>query len=404
MPRFRSMFRYRGVEMRRIAAAILIFIILSASLPAIGFGYHVFEIRTELEFGYGVFPSSVMYQFNFPMPDFIPGTKTELAFRLDNGLVYRHLRQNPDDGSFLALDPPSYPTEYTVLFDEFNLFFGQGFVDTGFSDNDLITLFLSIDGRFENAYERLSWLSGPGEREGVFGYSDGSGWVDRFPGSSWIGAPELAGDRMMFQTSLTTGVVLDYMRDKVTRRDGVWFASYLRLAPDFMILNDGTGNFIASWNELKLSKTLFSVDNEKDYRDLSWVSIVLDNHTVYRYLFGDRVPQYILGGDIWGNSDVPAYDSVLTNRLSLTIYGPQINSRDTYPLIRIFWDFGVGFGHPLNSIHDDYGVETVGSYGVRAEFIIFDIAQLYYEIGCVYDPAFNEKVYVEQRFGFSVGI
>ncbi len=390
--------------MRRIAAAILIFIALSASLPAIGFGYHVFEIRTELEFGYGVFPSSVMYQFNFPMPDLIAGTKTELAFRLDNGLVYRHLRQNPDDGSFLALDPPSYPTEYTVLFDEFNLFFGQGFVDTGFSDNDLITLFFSIDGRFENAYERLSWLSGPGEREGVFGYSDGSGWVDRFPGSSWRGAPELAGDRMMFQTSLTTGVVLDYMREKVTRRDGVWFASYLRLAPDFMILNDGTGNFIASWNELKLSKTLFSVDNEKDYRDLSWVSIVLDNHTVYRYLFGDRVPQYILGGDIWGNSDVPAYDSVLTNRLSLTIYGPQINSRDTYPLIRIFWDFGVGFGHPLNSIHDDYGVETVGSYGVRAEFIIFDIAQLYYEIGCVYDPAFNEKVYVEQRFGFSVGI
>ena len=101
---------------------------------------------------------------------------------------------------------------------------------------------------------------------------------------------------------------------------------------------------------------------------------------------------------------MPAFSSVLVNRLSLTIYGPQINSRDTYPLIMVFWDFGIGFGEPLNSLNRSYGVETVGSYGFRAEFIIFDIAKLYYEIGCVYDPAFNEKVYVEQRFGFSVGI
>ena len=194
---------------------------------------------------------------------------------------------------------------------------------------------------------------------------------------------------MMFQTSITAGVVVDYMRTRVTRRDGVRLGSYLRMAPDWMLLSDKTGNFLASWTELDLSKTLFSVE-QTDPRDLSWVSIVLDNHTEYRYLFGDRIPQYILGGDIWGDSDVPAFSSVLVNRLSLTVYGPQINSRDTYPLIMVFWDFGIGFGE--------------GSYGFRAEFIIFDIAKLYYEIGCVYDPAFNEKVYVEQRFGFSVGI
>ena len=385
-------------------AAFMILLLLSMfSIGAIGFGYHVFEIRTEPEFGHGVFPSSVMYQFNFPMPDLIDGTKTELAFRLDNGLVYRHLRQNPDNGSFLALDPPDYPTEYTVLFDEFNLFFGQGFVDTAFSDNDLITVFLSIDGRFENAYERLSWLSNTEETDGVFGYTDSNGWVNRFPDSSWVGAPELSGDRMMFQTSITTGIIIDYMQTKVTRRDGARLASYLRMAPDWMLLSDKTGNFLVSWTELDLAKTLFTVRQE-DPRDLSWVSVVLDNHTVYRYLYGDRIPQYILGGDIWGDSDVPAFSSVLTNRLSLTIYGPQINSRDTYPLVTVFWDFGVGFGEPVNSMDRTSGIETVGSYGVRAELIIFDIAKLYYEIGCVYDPAFNEEVYVEQKFGFSVGI
>ncbi len=388
--------------MRKTVLAVLLFL-LSLPLAAIGFGYHVFEIRTEPEFGAGVFPSSVMYQFNFPVPDLIEGTKTELAFRLDNGLIYRHLRQNPDDGSFLGIDPPSYPDEYTVLFDEFNLFFGQGFIETDFSDNDLVTVFLSIDGRFENAYERLSWFSGKSGIEGVFGYSDGNGWVNRFPDSSWTGAPELSGDRFMFQTSITTGVIIDYMRDKVTRHDGVRFASYLRMAPDWMLLSDGTGNFIASVNELDLSKTLLSV-SEDDPRDLAWVGIVLSNHTEFRYIYGDRVPQYIMLGDIWGRSDVPAYDSALSNRLALTIYGPQINSRDTYPLVRLFWDFGIGFGLPLNSTDRTFGYETVGSYGVSVELIIFDIATLYYEIGCVYDPAFNEDVYVEQKFGFSVGI
>ena len=117
---------------------LLLSMMLSAPLAAIGFGYHVFEVRTEPEFSNGVFPTSVMYQFNFPMPDFINGRSTILAFRLDNGLAYRNLRQSPCDGSILARNPVSYPTEYTVLFDEFNLFFAQGFMETRDEKKDLL--------------------------------------------------------------------------------------------------------------------------------------------------------------------------------------------------------------------------------------------------------------------------
>ena len=170
---------------KRSAVILILLSSVLAPLGAIGFGYHVIEARAETDFAMGIFPVAVNYQFNFPVPDLIGGSMTELAFRLDNGLIYRHLRQNPDDGSFLGINPPSYPDEYTVLFDEFNLFFGQGFIETDFSDNDLVTVFLSIDGRFENAYERLSWFSGKNGIEGVFGYSDGNGWVNRFPDSSW---------------------------------------------------------------------------------------------------------------------------------------------------------------------------------------------------------------------------
>ena len=390
--------------MRKSALAFLLLVMLSP-LSAIGFGYHVFEIRTEPEFSAGVFPTSVKYQFNFPTADMIEGRRTEFAFRLDNGLEYRRLRQDPDTGALLAVSPPDFPTEYTVLFDEFNLFFAQGFGETRNEGKDLITAFISIDGRFENAYERLSWLTSPDSMQGLFNvYSPDGIMSERFPGSSWIGAPELAGTRSIFQTSLTAGVVLDWMDDGVTRRDGVRAASYLRYSPQWMPLSTGNVDFILSWNELELAKTLFSSGQDRR-PELSWFSVVLSDKLVYRYIAGSKVPAYAQGGDIWGDGDVPAAAHAVTNRLSLTFYGPQINSLDSFPSLSLFWDLGIGAGRVLNrgGVRENI-FETVGSYGIRAEFIVFGVLKLYYELGCSYDAPFNEPSYVEQRFGFTVGI
>ena len=380
---------------------LLLSIMLSAPLAAIGFGYHVFEVRTEPEFSNGVFPTSVMYQFNFPMPDFISGRSTILAFRLDNGLAYRNLRQSPCDGSILARDPVPYPTEYTVLFDEFNLFFAQGFMETRDEKKDLLTAFISIDGRFENAYERLSWLSGPGDMEGLFNTFDGGTKAERFPGASWVGAPELAGSRSMFQTYISFGLNVDYMDDDVTTRDGIKGSTYVRLSPEWMILTDGTGSFVLWETEIHGAYTLFEKPMVSK-KAFTWFSLVLDDKLTYRYLHGDRIPQYIMGGELWG-PDVPASSSAITNRLSLSLYGPQLG-KDTYPSITIFWDFGLGLGRMLNSSSSMRIAETVASYGIRAEFVIAGIAEFYYEIGCSYDPVFNEDTYVEQRFGFSIGV
>ena len=387
--------------MKRIILSVIIFL-LSVSLGAIGFGYHVFDIRTEPEFAEGIFPTSVKYQFNFPVPDLIENCKTEFAFRLDNGLVYRTLRQDPVTGEYYAENPSLYdfPHEYTVHFDEFNLFFAQGFVDTSFSDNDLITLFFSIDGRFEMAFERLSWMKSESETAGVFWDKHGN---YRFPSDSFLpGAPELSDDRSMFQTSLTFGLKFDYMRDSVTRRDGIRGGSYFRYAPPWMLLTDGSGDFALWWNEIEASYTLFDEPMATD-EGLSWFSIVLDDKLVYRFISGEKVPQYAAGGEMWG-PDVPMSQHAITNRLSITFYGPQIKSRDTYPSITIFWDLGWGLGKRLNSVEPVRISESVGSYGIRCCFVIVGIAEFYYEIGCSYDPVFNEDPYVEQKFGFSVGI
>ena len=130
---------------KRVFLILILFAALLSSASAIGFGYHIIEAKAETDFASGIFPLALNYQFNFPVPDFIEGSSTELAFRLDNGLDIRKLRQHPDDGRFLNDSNAGFPLEYMVLYDEFNLFYRQGFW------NDHVALGVYIDGRFENA-------------------------------------------------------------------------------------------------------------------------------------------------------------------------------------------------------------------------------------------------------------
>ena len=322
------------------------------------------------------------------MPDFIEGRRTVLAFRLDNGLEYRKLRQDPDTGAILAKDPPSYPTEYTVLFDEFNLFFNQGFW------NDLLTLGVSIDGRFENAYESLEYLSAP-DGDALFTLDDGSA---RF--SSFIGAPELEGSRSIFQTYLSGLLTIDFMDDETVRRNGARLTSDFRITGPWMPMNDSSGDFLISSNTLDLSLTLFHLERGSGK---SWISLVLENSTTYRFIWGDKVPVYIEGGVLFDDVAAPATRHVVTNELALTIYGPQFTV-DTYPSVSLFWDFGYSFGPALNSVADTTYGETVSVWGVKVEFLVLDIFKVYWHWGYVVDPVFNEQSRAITRLGFTFGV
>ena len=96
--------------------------------------------------------------------------------------------------------------------------------------------------------------------------------------------------------------------------------------------------------------------------------------------------------------------SVLTNRMALTLYGPQINSRDSYLYATGFWDFGYSFGHVLNRSVFEKVSETTASVGFKTGFLIFNVAEVFYELGYVYDPVFNENKYFKQTFGFTLGV
>lgn len=387
----------------------LLLISLTLPLFSIGFGYHILEIRTTPDFGKGIFPTSLKYQFNFPVPDIVPGSKTIFTFRLDNGLEYRQLRQRPDDGAIYAKNPEyivadgfseNFDRIYSVQFDEFNLLFSQGFLHTDFANEDMLTAQVSIDGRFENAFEKLTWLYDANHMEGVF--YKGIGDI-RFENSSWVGAPELIGNRSVFQLSLTFDFEFNMLRDRVTRKDGVKARTSFRYNPSWLqLFGDTTASFMLSRNEVDAAFTLFAV-KQNGRRDTTWISAVIEDNFTYRYIKGTKSPAYIQGGHIWG-TQAPNAEHVFTNRLSLTLYGPQINSYDCYPSISGFVDIGFSLGKVLNTSSNEDIKEFAGSVGFNVKFIIFNIVNFYYEFGYVFNPVFSEEKYTKQSFGFSVGI
>ena len=376
---------------KRLFLVLILFVAVLCSASAIGFGYHIIEAKAEADFSSGIFPIALNYQFNFPVPDVIDGSSTELAFRLDNGLDIRKLRQHPDDGRFLNEDNAGFPLEYMVLYDEFNLFYRQGFW------NDHISLGLYIDGRFENAYETFDYKYDDEHDEGLFWDGD----EERFSGSSFTGAPELKGGRSIFNTSLSASFTLDFLDDEITRRDGLKFDSYFRISgPVWIPLNDGTSAYILSRNMLDLAFTFIDAP-WKDGR--SWFSVVLDNSTTYRFIMGEKVPYYIQGGEMWNGNYMPNTQHVLTSLFSLTFYGPQL-SADTYPSLSVFMDLGLSYGKALNSSSDEVYRDFSAIFGFKAEFLILDIAKFYVQCGYVKFPSLNQVEGPQVSIGFTFGV
>ena len=376
---------------KRLFLVLILFVAVLCSASAIGFGYHIIEAKAEADFSSGIFPIALNYQFNFPVPDVIDGSSTELAFRLDNGLDIRKLRQHPDDGRFLNEDNAGFPLEYMVLYDEFNLFYRQGFW------NDHISLGLYIDGRFENAYETFDYKYDDEHDEGLFWDGD----EERFSGSSFTGAPELRGGRSIFNTSLSASFTLDFLEDEITRRNGMKFDSYFRISgPVWIPLNDGTSDYILNRNTLDLAFT-FIDEPWKDGR--SWFSVVLDNSTTYRFIMGEKVPYYIQGGEMWNGNYMPNTQHVLTSLFSLTFYGPQL-SADTYPSLSVFMDLGLSYGKALNSSSDEIYRDFSAIFGFKAEFLILDIAKFYVQCGYVKFPSLNQVEGPQVSIGFTFGV
>lgn len=372
------------MDMRRRIAVLIIVLSLMSPAFSIGFGYNLFDIGVDVDFAAGTFPLYLDYGFDFPMPDFIGGNSTILRFSLRNGLDPRTLRQNPETSVPYAMTgAPGYPTRYTVLMNEFELSFSQGFGKTSLSSKDSVTVLLATGGRFENAYERLSWAHTPSDMEALFSRVENGERVARF--SSFSGAPELAGNRSVFTGFLLAGLDLDFMADDIVVRNGARLGLRGRWCPPWMFWGDGSAEYFGASGKLELGLTLFALPRNGH----SYLSLVLDNDTYYRYLSGPKVPVFMQSGGIWGVG-AENLTHYVSNRLSLTLYvAPIPNIDNVYVSCAGFLDVAYVRGRLLNSSDSTLYSDPSASCGVRFSAMVCSMLEAYYELGCILDNSFS---------------
>ena len=401
--------------MKKILLLTILLTILALPAFSIGFGYHILEVRTEPEFANGTFPSSMKYQFNFPVPDFIGGNITELTFRLDNGLIYRSLDQDTVTGKYYSKYPELLASagfeegqrrDYSVQFDEFALIFSQGILKTPLSDKDLFRIEASFGGRFENAFERLFFMYNEENTKGVFKKTYG---VDinseRYPDNIWNAYPELVKNsdnlRSSFSTFLNCGLDINLLRDEIVKKNGIKLSAEYRYSPKSLPLSDGKADFNRLTVKLEGALTLFEITQSNGY---NWVSSVAGVDVIYRNIKGSVVPAYATSEEIFGLIP-PRAEKNIFGRIYLTIYGPQIKAKDLYPFITVFNDFALSKGKVINSQDNEVIEELALSWGVKAELVIYNFANIFYEIGYVYKNVFDNSPYqVKARFGISLGV
>ncbi len=368
------------------------------SLHSIYLTNEVINVGMYSSFAQGMFPTNVEVKYALPGLSLIPGNSTGLSFSLNAGYTGRTLTQDPQTGKYLYWHIPSeisdilgtdYPVKvssYSVLYSSWSMKFSQGLGYSPVTKGDLVTLWASYDGQWEQAMERLLVSQDP-LADKMFTYIDNQTITTRpiFQGNL-IGTPDLQGNRYMLSTSLKMGLSLDLKRSTSVTEDGISANLSATFAP-WWLLND-LDMFGGKSDYWKLSFTLYAgytFYQLKQPNGWNWFSLVFYDELNYRYLDGPKVPKFAESGGLWGVGPQNLNHN-LTNTMRLYLYGPQFIAADCYPYMYLFLDLGYSGGYLNNTNHQTSYDYFMGSVGINFHLRLFGIFHMYYDVGYVFGP------------------
>ena len=159
--------------------ALIFILLLALALPifSLSFNSSLLEVggggsllSSGKKYGYlmGFFPLEARYRYLLRSPEAMDELGLSLALDFSSGLKERMLKIDPDSGEEVSVYSSLSSSFYQVQYIYFDLSLREGLVRESFMDEDIVSLYLSLNGRFENAYERFEWLSNPKAVEATF--------------------------------------------------------------------------------------------------------------------------------------------------------------------------------------------------------------------------------------------
>ena len=364
--------------MKKLVVFLLV-LALSFSLFA-GDVHFVFgDIKQHSDILAGFIPSYALLGVGYYLPPIIEGNTTDLRLLVGEGYTQRLLWLDEDSGENNfdnGVWDKSSALRFNVWDNEVSLRFLQGFFRSNVGDKDLLTLTLSLNGRYERYYSSSKFL-----------FMNIKGNLDSIIAEDYSGAiyPELNGRKDFLGLEFGANLKLDMMEDTLHTNNGLLVKLDFKFGPSALNnLASGHAQYFALTLNAVGAKTLFNVTNESGD---SMFSVTVADRAYASYASGDAVPSFVsgpvsLGRNVRGfNAYTYATEFSVVNNFDVRLAGPDVGIKKVAPRINFFVDCGYGWGKVFNTSR--YEKNFLASCGVQATVSFFDFIDLGYEVNYI---------------------
>ncbi len=364
--------------MKKLLVFLLV-LVISISLFA-GDVHFVFgDVKQHPDILAGFIPSYTLLGVGYYMPPFIEGNTTDVRLLVGEGYTQRLMwldeesgENNYDNGVW----DKSSALRFNVWQNEVSLRFLQGFLKSSVEGKDLLTLTLSLNGRYERYYSSSKFL-----------FMDIHGNLDDVIAEDYSGKiyPELNGRRDFLGLELALSLKFDMMEDTLHTNDGFWARIDFKYGPEALnSLASGHAGYHSLVFNAVGAKTLYNIKNEGG---ASMFSISVVDRAYASYASGTAVPSFVsgpvsLGRNVRGfNTYTYATEFTLVNSFDIRLAGPDVGVRNVAPRVNFFIDCGYGWGKVFNTERSEKNF--LASTGIQMTLSFFDFIDLGYEVNYI---------------------
>lgn len=391
--------------MKKIVVLVLLLNTFLFSLFSLSFTSSIDSVGYDNRFGNGYFPISGEFNYKANLPEFFSDINSSIFLNFNAGLKHRLIKQNPEDGTHFDLNESPYIGDarfYSVHFIYFDLSYRLGIINNDFLSTPILSLLFSLEGDFENSYERLGWIR-EGNSEATFTNDDRSERYNSYSALLEAKKDSKTGYRTLSHTGVKLSLDFNYSEKTRTTYDGLWARLDLRYMPSFFPLHDKNGSSYFSINAhiggayTVLNVPQFSLSYTEDV--LTMFGLYITTEFDIRSVWGTGIPQYAL--ERMSGYQTPNTLYQVGNRTFLVFTGPQI-MEDLYPEIKLLSDVAYSFGPVANGSGNIN--ELDGRVSLELSFNIFDTLYLYGKCGYTYLSLYSQDKGFKYSFGVRVGV
>ena len=386
--------------MKKIVVLVLLLNTFLFSLFSLSFTSSIDSVGYDNRFGNGYFPISGEFNYKANLPEFFSDINSSIFLNFNAGLKHRLIKQNPEDGTHFDLNESPYIGDarfYSVHFIYFDLSYRLGIINNDFLSTPILSLLFSLEGDFENSYERL------GNSEATFTNDDRSERYNSYSALLEAKKDSKTGYRTLSHTGVKLSLDFNYSEKTRTTYDGLWARLDLRYMPSFFPLHDKNDSSYFSINAhiggayTVLNVPQFSLSYTEDV--LTMFGLYITTEFDIRSVWGTGIPQYAL--ERMSGYQTPNTLYQVGNRTFLVFTGPQI-MEDLYPEIKLLSDVAYSFGPVANGSGNIN--ELDGRVSLELSFNIFDTLYLYGKCGYTYLSLYSQDKGFKYSFGVRVGV